>query len=450
MTRNRLPFIVAGLLALAYVLFVFEGAVALPGSIRTLIVLVCAIAGLFWWARLDSKSSLAASYADDHRRFRTTGSKIGLGLFALLFVSAPVGFSWIGHGSAHLPTGLIPGLPLSDLWLTIGTFAAIYAIGAIGLNILIGNTGQISLGHSGFICLGAYSIGYFGEDLKIGGSRLPSIVWVFIAGALGALVSAAIGPFALRLRGNYLAMVSLLLVFLAQHIALNWISFTGGDINPRNDLPGFTFTLWPGRSLQFRDQGEAVFFDFFFSTKQAFFWLCWVFAAVAMIVARNVLRSRQGRAMMAVRDRDLSAEVIGVRQMYTKTWAFALSGAFAGVAGALYASYLGAVQPASFALDFSILFVAMIVIGGVGSVQGSVFGAIAIAGLLDFIKLLEPALKLLPGYQSNPGKPGMTFGVLNQLLYGLLLILFLKFFPTGFAGLWARFRRFLATWPFQN
>jgi branched-chain amino acid transport system permease protein len=142
--------------------------------------------------------------------------------------------------------------------------------------------------------------------------------------------------------------------------------------------------------------------------------------------------------------------VIGVRQMYTKTWAFALSGAFAGVAGALYASYLGAVQPASFALDFSILFVAMIVIGGVGSVQGSVFGAIAIAGLLDFIKLLEPALKLLPGYQSNPGKPGMTFGVLNQLLYGLLLILFLKFFPTGFAGLWARFRRFLATWPFQN
>jgi branched-chain amino acid transport system permease protein len=417
----------------------------------TLFVLAVSFLGLFFWARRDQLAPLVSGYAQEHRRFKTVGSKVGLAIGALLFISAPVGFSWIGIGGTHLPNRLIPGLPMSDSWLTVGVFAGIYAIGAIGLNLLIGNTGQISLGHSGFICLGAYSTGYFGQDLTIGGRHLPGLLWVLIAGVLGAAISAAVGPFALRLRGNYLAMVSLLLVFLAQHISLNWVSFTGGDVQPRNDLPGFTLTLWPGKPIQFRDAGDAIFFnDFFFTPVQSYFWLCWAFVAVAALVARNLLRSRQGRAMMAVRDRDLSAEVIGVRQMYTKTWAFAISGALAGIAGALYASYLSTVQPASFALDFSILFVAMIVIGGVGSIQGSILGAIAIAALLDVIKLAEPILAKIPGYQDNPAKPGLTFSVLNQLLYGVLLILFLMFFPRGFAGLWQRLRRFLAGWPFAS
>jgi branched-chain amino acid transport system permease protein len=452
---GRAPLGILGGLIIAYVLFLGKGFVDLPGSIRTLIGLALAVIGLVWWIRTDSQSRIVSSYADDHRRFRTTGSKIGLALFALLFISAPIGFSWIGHGSTHLPNNFIPGLPLSDGWLTVFVYAAIYSIGAIGLNVLIGNTGQISLGHSGFICVGAYSIGYFGEDLRINGQRIPSLLWVLIAGVLGALISAAVGPFALRLRGNYLAMVSLLLVFLAQHIALNWESFTGGDINPRNDLPGFSLTIPPGaadgsRTMLFRDAGEAVFFrDFFFRTTQSYFWLCWAFVGVAVIIARNLLRSRQGRAMMAVRDRDLSAEVIGVKQMYTKTWAFAVAGAFAGIAGALFASYFSVVQPASFGLDFSILFVAMIVIGGVGSIQGSILGAIVIAAMLDVIKLLEPVLAKLPGYQPDPAKPGMTFSVLNQLIYGLLLVLFLMFFPTGMAGLWGRLRRFLSGWPFK-
>ncbi len=419
--------------------------------IATLVVLALSVVGLAVWALRDRAAAPVSGYAEEHRRFKTVGSKIGLFAGVLLFISAPVGFSWIGIGKVHLPNQLIPGLPMSDSWLTVGVFAAIYAIGAIGLNLLIGNTGQISLGHSGFICLGAYSTGYFGQDLTIGGKHIPGLLWILIAGILGALLSAAIGPFALRLRGNYLAMVSLLLVFLAQHIALNWVSFTGGDVEPRTDLPGVTLTLWPGKPIQFRDAGDAIFFnDYFLKPVQGYFWLCWGIVAVAAIVGRNLLRSRQGRAMMAVRDRDLSAEVIGVRQMYTKTSAFAISGAFAGIAGALYASYLGTVQPASFALDFSILFVAMIVIGGVGSIQGSILGAIAIAALLDVIKLTEPILSKIPGYQADPAKPGLTFSVLNQLLYGVLLILFLMFFPRGFAGLWQRLRRALAGWPFAG
>ena len=152
--------------------------------------------------------------------------------------------------------------------------------------------------------------------------------------------------------------------------------------------------------------------------------------------------------MMAVCDRDLSAEVIGVRQMYTKTGAFALSGAFAAVAGALYASQLSSVQPASFGLGFSIQFVAMIVVGGVGSVFGSVLGAFAIAALFDAIKASEPILKHLPLVQLDQAKRGLTLPILSTSIYGLLLVFFLISFPTGLAGLWTRVRRYFASWPF--
>jgi branched-chain amino acid transport system permease protein len=422
----------------------------MSGSLLTLLGLALALVGLILWARRDAANALTVDYAQEHRRFRTTGSKFGLALFTLLFISAPVGFSWIGIGKFHLPKEFIPGLPLSEKWLYVGVLAAIYTIGAIGMNLLIGNTGQVSLGHSGFIALGAYSTGYFGADLKIGGHTLPPVLWLIIAGILGGLIGAVIGPFALRLRGNYLAMVSILLVVAARHIAVNWVSFTGGDTNPRNDLPPFRLTLWPGKTILFKEGSDSNFFDAFFpTTNVAYFWLCWAVAAIAIVLGRNLLRSRQGRAMMAVRDRDLSAEIIGVRQMYTKTWAFAMSGAFAAVAGALYASFLGSVQPDSFALDFAVLFIVMIVIGGVGSVYGSVLGAVAIAALFDVVRSAEGLLSHVPLVQLDPTKRGLTLSVISTLVYGLMLILFLMFFPAGLAGLWARLRRYFSTWPFR-
>jgi branched-chain amino acid transport system permease protein len=427
----------------------------MSGALVTLIALALAVVGFVVWARRDLAHDLATSYAFSHRRFRTTGSKVALFIGALILFSAPIGFSWIGIGDLHLPKELIPGLPLNEKWTIVGINAATYTIGALGMNLLIGNTGQVSLGHSGFIALGAYSIGYFGTDLTIGGKHIPSWLWVLIAGVLGALLSAAIGPFALRLRGNYLAMVSLLLVFGAEHVIKNWESFTGGDVAPRNDLPGFTLTLFPDKPIRFRDQGEVSVFDVFFAPEgtswvnRYYYWLCLAFAAIAVVVARNILRSRQGRAMMAVRDRDLSAEVIGVRQMYTKTGAFAVSGAFAAVSGALYASHLGSVQPASFALGFSIQFIAMIVIGGVGSVLGSVLGAISIAAIFDLIKASQPVLENLPFIQLDPAKRGLTLDLLSVLLYGVLIVVFLIYFPTGIAGVWQRVRRYFATWPFR-
>lgn len=422
----------------------------MSGAVLSLLVIAVGIVGLVLWARLDSKRRLVVEYAAEHRRFATNGSKVGLAIFALLFISIPVGFSWIGVGKIHLPRELIPGLPFNDKWLYVGMLAAVYSIAAIGLNLLIGNTGQISLGHSGFICLGAYSTGYFGADLTIAGRHIPSALWLAIAAFLGGVVGGVIGPFALRLRGNYLAMVSILLVVGAQHIAKNWVSVTGGESQPRNDLPGFVFSIWPGKAIRFSDSGETTFFDTFFFTKsQGYFWLCWGVAAIVMVMARNLLRSRQGRAMMAVRDRDLSSEIIGVRQMYTKTWAFAISGACASVAGALYASYLGNVQPASFGLDFSILFIVMIVIGGVGSVYGSVLGAIAVASLRDVVRSGEGLLSHVPLVQLDPAKRGLTLDALSSIVYGLLLVLFLIYFPAGLAGLWTRLRRYFASWPFR-
>ena len=427
----------------------------MSGALLTIVVIAAAAAAMVWWARRDATRRLVTSYADDHRRFRTTGSKVGLVIGALTFISIPIGFSWLGIGSFHLPNELIPGLPMNEKWLTTFIYAGVYALGAIGLNLLIGNTGQISLGHAAFISLGAYSTGYFGVDFL--DSNLPSWMWLVIAAILGALLSAVIGPFALRLRGNYLAMVSLFLVFLAEHVSKNWESMTGGDVAPRTDLPGFHLTVWPGKLIEFKskDTAETVFFDsFFFKDKQGYFWLIWAVVLVVVVLARNLLRSRQGRAMMAVRDRDLSAEVIGVEQRYTKTWAFAVSGACAALAGALYGSFLGNVNPTSFNLNFSINFVAMIIIGGVGSLLGSVLGAIAFAVFFDAIKTLfetqQRLLQHLPGVQTDPAKRGFTFLVFTDFFYGLLIILFLRFFPLGIVGVWQRIRRWLRTFPFSS
>ena len=137
----------------------------MSGAILTVLLLGVSTAAMIWWARRDEARRLVTSYAGDHRRFRTTGSKVGLVVGALTFISIPIGFSWLGIGSFHLPKEFIPGLPMNEKWLTTFIYAGVYALGAIGLNLLIGNTGQISLGHAAFISLGAYSTGYFGVDL---------------------------------------------------------------------------------------------------------------------------------------------------------------------------------------------------------------------------------------------------------------------------------------------
>ncbi len=266
---------------------------------------------------------------------------------------------------------------------------------------------------------------------------------------IGALVATAIGPFALRLRGNYLAIVSLVLVFGAEHLVRNWDTLTGGEGNPRA-VPPLQFTIWPGQNIVLRsaDDGSTVILDrLYYPDKFGYFWVIWLCVGLCALLARNLLRSRQGRAMMSVRDRDLSAEVIGVRQMYTKTWAFAVSGGMGALAGALYGSFLGRVNPTSFGVSLSITFVAMLVIGGVGTVSGSILGAALYALSFEFIRYHQEFLSNFPLVQTDPAKKGLTTEKLPVILFGFFTVIFLIRFPAGLTGLWAKARQYLRTWP---
>ncbi len=407
----------------------------------------------------DHRVRMSTSYSTDMRLFRSNWSKGAILVGLLLFVSVPAGFSWIGYGGAHLPAKLIPGLPMSDFWLSVMCFAGIYALGALGLSLLIGFTGQISIGQSFFVGLGAYSVGYFGKDwTPFGDKPLPFLAWFLIAGFLGAAISALVGPFALRLRGHYLAVISIGLVITFEWLAnFPFKSITKGS-GGRNDLPPAALTIWPGKTIYFSvpdaDRGAGDLFGFTWSKEAMHFWLIWATVIIGLIVAKNVVRSRQGRAMMAVRDRDLSAEAIGVSQAYTKVWAFALSGAYAAFAGALYASFYSYAKPDTFGgpsgLAFSIQFVVMIIIGGSGSLLGPVLGGVAVAALDFLIERFHWVVDWMPFVQENPAARGMTVPRFVKVLQGLIIIVFLMFAPQGINGLWQKTKRYLSTWPFSS
>jgi branched-chain amino acid transport system permease protein len=437
----------------------------MSGAIVGLLLVALAIGVIVWFSRSD-RYSLPTGYGGDLRQFRQNGRKWALLAGVLIVASIPVGVSWFGYKGTHLPNKLLPGVPFTDKWLLVGCLAGVYAIAAIGLNLLIGNTGQISLGHSAFIATGSFALGFFGHQLTSGeergllniGVKLDGVFVLILAAIVGGLVSAAIGPFALRLRGNYLAIVSLVLVLFAQHLIKNWEGMTGGEGNPRT-LPSLTFLdIFPNNDgiILRSAEGETNLFDSIFFTnasgsptdKPGFFWTIWIVVVIAAVLARNLLRSRQGRAMMAVRDRDLSAEVIGVRQMYTKTWAFAISGAFGAVAGALYGSLFDHVNESTFNLAFSIAFVTMIVIGGVGTVSGSIVGALFYAFVPEILLYFQPWLVKNIGFiQDDPAKPGLTIDRFTTMLFGFLLILFLIRFPEGLVGIWRKVKRYAVTWP---
>jgi branched-chain amino acid transport system permease protein len=426
----------------------------MSGAIVTL--LFCGFGGfaMMVWAKRDAKYPMSTSYGTELRTLRSNWLKFGVVVAFLLYVSLPVGFSWLGYKGLHLPTRLIPGLPAGEFPLSVLNFVGIFAIGTLALNMLTGFAGQISMGHAAFIGIGSYATGYFGQDLKVGGRHLPFLVWVLCAGLLGALISGAIGPFALRLRGDYLAVISLGLLVFSEHVFNAWADVTGGTPG-RTKLPQASVSLLPGKTLSFSipETGESDFFGFTFSRNAGYFWLIWAFVLIAVLLCRNLVRSRQGRAMMAVRDRDLSAEAIGVELKNTKVKAFALCGALAGISGALYGSNLQSVTPELFDLRLSIQYLAMMVVGGIGSISGSIFGAFVIGCLknLDHYKwfLKKPVIKQIFFFVSpDPAKRGMQIPNFIQMLFGIFIVVFLVFFPSGVVAIWEWVKRAFRRWPF--
>ncbi len=312
----------------------------------------------------------------------------------------------------------------NDEWFTIVNYTVIAAIAALSLNVLSGYTGQISLGIAFFMAIGAYTAAFFGGDMPQSpfdplGLALPFIIWLPAAGIVTGLVGALIGPTALRLKGFYLGIVTLALIFIGQYIFLNARGITGGP-------QGRTFPVPALGGATFDQQNS--YFGVALTSGQQYFLLNVIVLALAAFFVYNVMRSRAGRAFQAVRDNETGAKIMGVNLFEAKMGAFILSSFLAGIAGALYASYSRYVAPDYWDLTLSIQFVAAIIIGGVASVWGSILGAAFVFGL----PLVIDQFNLLP---VASGAGGISSGDLNALIYGLLIVAFLLFEPGGLIGL---------------
>lgn len=317
--------------------------------------------------------------------------------------------------------GVLPFV-VPDFWLSVLNYTGIAAVGAIGLNLLTGNTGQVSLGHPFFMGVGCYMAALVGHDLG-----LPLPLWLAAAALAGGLTGAAVGPAALRLRGHYLVIVTLGLVLVGLHLWQNLSWLTGGA-NGRSIV--LDATIGPIDFSGLSVGGIAL------SRNQSWFVLIWLCVLTAGILALNILNSRSGRAFMAIRDREMTASVIGISVSRTKIVAFIISSMFAAVGGALYGGYVRYAAPMEWDLLLGVQYLAMVVVGGTGSVLGSVLGALFITLLPQVVKFASP---ILPFVSVTPGDGGViSLFALNQILFGSIIIGFLMFEPRGLAGLLSR------------
>lgn len=340
-------------------------------------------------------------------------------------------------GIALLLALLVVPLYVEEYWLRAGFAVFAAAIGAIGLNLLTGTAGQLSLAHAFFLAVGAISYTYIsGEPGGLGvtdlaGLDLPPllglVVGVLMAGLLGLLFS----PIAARLRGIYLGVASLALVFIGEHVLNTWTSVTGGFNGrraPDFSLFGFTFT---------NTDPDLYVLGVPFGESERLWYLGLFLTVGAYVVARNLLRSRPGRALQTLRDSEVAASVMGVNVQGYKARVFFVSSMYAGLAGVLYALSIGSIAPESFGLLLSVNFLAMIVLGGLGSVGGAVLGALFITALPLVLQRYAGAIPLVG---TTPGQELFVAGEAARYLFGLAIILVILFEPAGLAGIGHRLR----------
>lgn len=341
------------------------------------------------------------------------------------YVKSPKAYVWIAG------TVLLLALPfyLDRFWLQAGLFAMAAAIGAIGINLLTGATGQLSMGHAFFLAVGAYSYCVLAGDSGVeNGHRLiglglptwlAAVLAVLVAGAAGGLFS----PIAGRLRGAYLGIATLALIFIGQHVLFNAHDLTGG-FNGRAVPPLSLF------GIDF-DDSETVIAAVPFQSAEKL----WYVALLALIgcglFARGVLRGRPGRAMNAIRDHRIAAGVMGVPVARYRAAVFVLSSMYAGLAGVLIALVFQRTVPEYFGVILSLEFLAMIVIGGLGTVAGAVVGAAFVSLLPQLLTHYSDALPLV----SAPGTGGVSPGEASRYLYGAAIVAVVLFLPGGLTRL---------------
>jgi len=323
----------------------------------------------------------------------------------------------VQHKGHVLWYGLLLLLVLSaPLWLDrflLGefTYVFIYAIAGLGLMLLVGYTGLVSLGHAAFLAIGAYVHAF------LLGHGWPFPLSMLFATGFSALVGALIAIPALRMTGIYLAVATLAFAVIVEQVLVHWEAVTGG---------------FRGMAVP-----KPVLFGINFSDPTLFYFLSLLLLLVSLVLVMNILRSPSGRAMTAVRDSETSAESMGIHLAGTKTLAFALSAGFTGLAGALFAHRLTYLAPDAFTIVTSIQLLLMVVVGGLGSLHGVVFGALFVGLLPQIIAIARdsapPVVAQIPG--------------LEPAVFGLIMILFLIYEPLGIYGRWQKIRQFFEEFP---
>ena len=317
------------------------------------------------------------------------------------------------YGALMLVLLVAPWL-LPEYWLAQLTFVLIYSVVGLGLMLLAGFTGLFSLGHAAFLGVGAYT------QAALTHAGVPFPVALALAGLLSAAVGMVVGLPALRVKGIYLGIVTLSFGFIVEEAFARWESVTGGNAGMHLKAPEmFGWTLESGES---------------------FYWLCLAVTVLSTLAILNLLRSSTGRAFVAIRDSEVSAQSMGIHLAYYKTLSFAISAALAGIGGALYAHKLKFISPDQFNIIQSVDLLLMVVIGGLGSVHGAFLGAIFLITMPQVISL---------GKDYLPAAIGQAPG-LQGLVYGLVLIAFVLFEPLGLYGRWLKVRTYLQIFPFYR
>jgi len=338
------------------------------------------------------------TYAQDMAIFRTKTHWVLLLVLLVILFTAPL--YW------------------GNYWLGVANLIGITIIAATGLNILTGYCGQLSIGHAGFIAVGAYTAAVLTNRLE-----LPFLVGLICAGLIAGLIGMIFGIPSLRVKGFYLAITTIAAQFIIIWVINHWTSVTGG----------FNGISVPPASI-----GGITFIS---QTSQ--FYLIMVITVLVIFLAKNLARTRVGRAFVAVRDNDLAAEVMGINLFRYKLIAFFIGCFLAGIAGSLLAHWIGFMNAENFTLIDSILYIGMIIIGGLGTVTGPIFGAIFIRMLQQGITFIAPVLE-----QTFALPAGFTTGI-GPMVFGLAIVLFLILEPRGLAHRWQLFKASYRLWPFS-
>jgi branched-chain amino acid transport system permease protein len=342
-------------------------------------------------------TNFKVTYKEDMALFQNLWVKVWFGILILLMIAAPFLFS---------------RYQLSIL-IEIG-FAI---IGAVGLGLLSGYAGQISMGHGAFVAIGAYA-----SALLTGKLAIPFIISLPLSGIIAAAIGMIVGIPSLRLKGLYLALATVAFHLIVEYILHHW-DLTQGDM---------------GMAVKGASIGNYAI-----STESAYFYLTMAITVSLVLCAKNIVRSKFGRNFMAIRDRDVAAEALGIDLAKYKVIAFGISSFYAGIAGCLTAHYQKWIVPGSFDLFLSLAFIAMIIIGGVGTILGCVLGAILITFIphllvyiIDFLKEIYPGVgELIMDFKAG--------------IFGLIIVFILLFQPEGLFGIYRRIKIYWKTWPFK-